>query len=144
MTGPDPADRVARPGDPDLDCHLTGLRLASVVATDSTEHDLEATLTFDTSDAAGWWKDSKTGERVFPERVTELHSTFGFTLEDGWQFLAERLIGRLSAWSADGALIAMTAAPGKFTRLYCLGHPAGEEAVIPRSALPSGSETPNG
>jgi hypothetical protein len=140
----DPDDRVAFPGDPDLDCHLTGLRLASVVATDSSEHDLEATLAFDTSDAAGWWKDSGTGERVFPERVTELNITFGVTLTDGFAFLAERLVRRLSAWSTDRALIAMTAAPGKFTRLYCPGHPAGGEAVIPRSALPSGSEIPNG
>jgi hypothetical protein len=140
----DPDERVAFPGDPDLDCHLTGLRLTSVVATDSTEHDLEATLAFDTSDTAGWWKDSRTGERVFPERVTELNITFGVTLADGFAFLAERLVRRLSAWSTDGALIAMTAAPGKFTRLYCPGHPAGGEAVIPRSALPSGSEIPNG
>ena len=80
---------------------------------------------------------------MFPERVTELHSTFGVTLDDGFQFLAERLVRRLSAWSTDRALIAMTAAPGKFTRLDCPGHPAGEEAVIPRSVLPSRSEIPD-
>jgi hypothetical protein len=141
MTERDLGDLIASPGDPDLDCYLTGLRLTSVVATDGTEYDLEATLSFDTSDATGWWTDSATGEQVYPDRVTELNMTFGLAMAEGFAFLAEDLVRRLSVWSTDRALITMTAAPGKWNFLYCPGHPAGEQAIVPRSALPSERET---
>jgi hypothetical protein len=35
MTGGQIENRIAKPGDPDLDCQLTGLRFASVIATDT-------------------------------------------------------------------------------------------------------------
>lgn len=126
-------DRLAMPGDPDLDCMLTGLRLASIVATDSSEHDVEATLTFDTSGAAGYWTDSATGWTVYPDTVKSLDITFGVSLDSGFVHLAAEMTKRLSAWCADGALIAMTSAPGKWTLLRCPGHPAGGEVPIPRS-----------
>lgn len=126
-------DRIALPGDPDLDCMLTGLRLASMVATETGEYDVEVTLDFDTSEAAGWWIDED-GEQVFPDRVTKLEITYGVVMDEGFEHLAERMTERLGAWGKDRALIAMTSAPGKWTLLRCPGHPAGEQMAIPRSA----------
>ena len=128
-------DRIAKPGDPDLDCFLTGLRLASVVDVgDADGYTVEAALEFDTTGAAGWWIEAATGEQVFPASVTSLRAEFGVWLEPEFAHLAAALLRRLSAWVADGSLIAMTSAPGKWTLLRCPGHPAGAVVVFPRSA----------
>jgi len=124
--------RVAFPGDPGLDCHLTGLRLASVVTVRSQDYDIEAALEFDASEAAGWWVEDATGQRVVPTQVTSLSATFGVKLPDDMGRVADLMLERLSAWASDGALMAMTSAPGKWTLLYCPGHPAGEQVVYPR------------
>ena len=121
-------DRIAKPGDPDLDCFLTGLKLASVVDVgDADGYTVEAALEFDTTGAAGWWIEAATGEQVFPASVTSLRAEFGVWLEPEFAHLAAALLRRLSAWVADGSLIAMTSAPGKWTLLRCPGHPAGAD-----------------
>jgi hypothetical protein len=128
--------RIAKPGDPDLDCFLTGLKLSSVTDLgDADGYTIEARLEFDTSEAAGWWRDAGTGEQFFPDRVTSLSAEFGVTLDAGFEYLGAALLCRLSAWTADCSLIAMTSAPGKWTLLRCPGHPAGAEVVFPRSPV---------
>jgi hypothetical protein len=71
---------------------------------------------------------------VVPDRVTSLAATFGIRMDDGYAHLAQEMVDRLSAWCADGALIAMTAAPRKWTLLHCPQHPAGEIVIYPSSA----------
>ena len=75
------ADIVAVPGDPALDCHLTGLRLTSVVTPGESDYDSECLLLFDTSRASGWWADSTTGERAEVDTVTDLTITFGIDMQ---------------------------------------------------------------
>jgi hypothetical protein len=128
----DIAYRVAKPGDPDLDLELAGLRLASVDAHGGGDYDLEVTAGFDTAEATGWWIEAGTGEKVSPDRVAELTMAFGVKLGDGHGHLAAVMLGRLEAWARDGAAVTMTSAPGKWTLLLCPGHPAGEVMVIPR------------
>jgi len=128
--------RVAMPGDSDLDCHLTGLRLQSVVVMPTDDYDAEVTLAYDTTGAAGWWTDRETGETVFPDRVTSLENCFGLVMESGFTHVLDAMIARLEAWSADGSLLAMTCAPRKWTLLHCPGHPAGTQVVIPRVVIP--------
>ena len=123
--------RVAQPGDTDLDFMVTGLRLASMTALDG-DYDAEAILTFDTSEAAGWWTDSQTGEQHFPDQINHVEITCGFAMLDGYGQLAEEMIRRLGAWGKDRALIAVTSAPHKWTLLRCPQHPAGEVVVLPR------------
>jgi hypothetical protein len=113
------------------------VRLGTIVSAPAAEFDVEVHLDFDTSEAAGWWTDSNTGERVFPDRVTELNSTFGVRMADGYAHLAREMVRRLVEWCADGSLIAMTSAPGKWTLLHCPLHAAGEMVVLPRSSASS-------
>jgi hypothetical protein len=123
---------VAQPGDPDLDCHIFGLRLGPVVVAPVSDYTLEATVEFDASEAAGWWTDTQTGERVFPDKVTEFSYTFGLRLEDGHEYLAAALMERMSAWAKSGALIALTSAPGKWTLLHCPDSPGSSFVVLSR------------
>ncbi len=60
--------RIAKPGNPDLDFHLTGLRVAEIAVLPAGRI-TEITLTFDTSEAAGFWIDSGTRECVFHQRA---------------------------------------------------------------------------
>ena len=124
--------RLAMPGDPDLDMHLTGVRIESVVVMRGTEWDAEVTLTFATAGASGWWRDTENGEIVYPDSVTMLESCFGLRMDSGYELLLEWLIGRLEAWRAEGCALVMTSAPGKWTALQPPGRP-GELAAIPRT-----------
>jgi hypothetical protein len=129
-------DRIAKPGDPGLDCHLTGLRIAALVILPG-DRITERTLTFDTREAAGFWADPETGGRVFPDTVTSLEITAGLGMRPGFRHLADIMLRRLEAWRADAALIALTSAPGKWTLLHCPDHPAGALVPVPRTgALP--------
>jgi hypothetical protein len=121
--------RIARPGDPDLDCHLAGLRLSSVVTSGSDEYTTEAVLEFATADAGGYWTDQATGERVYPDSVTSVSCCFGYAMEPGFEDLAQWQLDVLCAWRDHGSFIEVTCAPGKWTRL----HGAGLTVVIPRS-----------
>jgi hypothetical protein len=125
-------DRIAKPGDPDLDMHLTGLRIASVVTLD-TDGMTEFTVTFATGEAAGFWIDTGTGERVYPDQVTSVDLAAGLAMRPGAGWLLNFMLRRLEAWRADAALVAMTGAPGKWTLLYCPRHPAGEIVPVPRT-----------
>ena len=122
---------VAHPGDPDLDCHLTGLTITDIVT--STDGPLtEAIITFGTSEATGFWNDSLTGERVIPSEVTSVETVFGLRMRPGTRWILDTVMMRLYAWRHDGALVTMTSAPGKWTLLYCPQHPAGEIVPVPR------------
>lgn len=125
-------DRIAKPGDPDLDFHLTGLRVAELVVLPASRM-TEITLTFDTGEAAGFWIDSRTRERVFPDRVSSVEITGGFGMLPGSRWLLDLMIRRLEAWRADRALVAVTMAPGRWTLLHCPQHPAGTMVPIPRT-----------
>jgi hypothetical protein len=127
MTDP----RIAEPADPDLDCHLTGVRIASVVVIRDTGYDAEVTLTFDTTAASGFWRDAD-GGIVYPDTVTSLEAVFGLRMDPGHELLLEWLIARLESWREDGAVLAMTSAPGKWTGLECPER-SGECAAIPRT-----------
>ncbi len=126
--------QVAMPGDPDIDCFLMGLRLTSVVAAQNDEFDQEVMLDFDTTKAVGWWIEPS-GERVYPDPVTRLQSTYGVQMAPGFAHVARQVTAVLSAWAEDSYLITMTSAPGKWTLLCCPGHPAGQYTVIPRSRI---------
>lgn len=127
--------QIAMPDDTDLDCHLAGLRIDEVVATWGGTHDLEGIIKFGTGDAIGWWIDSHTGEKVYPDEVTSSESCFGLDMAPGFKWLLRRQIAILEAWSADRALVVMTSAPGKWTLLTSLGHRAGREVVLPRGEM---------
>lgn len=122
-------DMIAKPGDPELDCHLMGLRLASIAPADTGTYDLECLLLFDTRQAQGSWTDSVTGKRVVPDTVTELTITFGVQMEEGYGHLAAAMLGRLEGWASACVPVEMFSAPGKWTLLRS---PA-DEVVIPRS-----------
>lgn len=70
-------DRIAKPGDPDLDVHATGLRVADLVVM-AAGRMTKVAVTFDTSEAAGFWMEAATGERVFPDTVSSVELTAGF------------------------------------------------------------------
>jgi hypothetical protein len=125
-------DRIAKPGDPDLDFHLTGLRIDELVVLHAAPM-TEITLTFDTSEAAGFWIDSRTRERVFPNTVSTVEITGGFGMLPGSRWLLSLMIRRVEAWRADQALVAVTMAPGKWTLLHCPQHPAGTMVPMPRT-----------
>lgn len=130
--------RLAMPGDPDLDCHLFGLRLKEIVALPGEDYDAEVTITYDITEASGFWTDAATGQRVIPDRVTTLTTTFGLRMLPGFDFMVEDMISRLEAWQRDRSVVALTAAPGKWTVLHCPEHPAGSLVVWPRGDLQSG------
>lgn len=127
-------DRIAKPGDPDLDLHLTGLRVASVVVLPA-DGLTEVAIDFATDGAAGFWVDPSTGERFFPDRVTMVEITGGFGMKPGSRWLLDVMIGRLEAWRSDAALVAATGAPGKWTLLHCPQHPEGAMVPMPRAEL---------
>lgn len=124
--------QVAKPGDPGLDIHITGLRIAELVVLPADQVTRLA-VTFDTSEAAGFWIDSSTGERVIPDTVTSYEITAGLRVAPGYELLLHMMISRLEAWQADRSLITSTSAPGKWTLLHCPGHPAGGMVPIPRT-----------
>ena len=128
MTDP----RLAAPGDPDLDCHLTGVRIAEVVVLRDTGYDAEVNLTFDTSAASGFWRDAQDGEIFYPDTVTSLEAVFGLRMDPGYELLLEWLIGRLEMWRENETGLVMTSAPGKWTVLHPPGRP-DEMAPIPRT-----------
>lgn len=126
---------VAQPGDPDLDLHLIGLRIAELVVLPNDEM-TDLVLTLDTRESAGFWTDSSTGERFYPDTVTSCAITAGLRMEPGYEYLLDMMIARLEAWKADKELITVTGAPGRWTLLYCPGHPAGQTVPIPRTGAP--------
>lgn len=128
MIGDDIANLIATPGDEHLDCCLIGLRIESLVLNWHGRDRVEGILTFATGDAIGWWADSVTGERVIPDSVTSTEACFGVTMAPGFGFIARKMMARLEAWQADGALVSMTAAPGKWTLLRA----SGQQVVLPR------------
>src|SRR5262249_42649881 len=127
--------RIAKPGDSDLDFHLTGLRVAELLVL-HTGRMTEITLTFDTSEAAGFWIDPRTHERVFPDTVSSVEITRGFGMLPGSRWLLTLMIRRVEAWRANHALVAVTMAPGKWTLLHCPQHPAGTMVPMPRTCAP--------
>ena len=132
MTAAFTDSRLAMPGDPDLDMHLTGVRIESVVVVRDTEWDAEVTLTFATEGASGWWRDTGDGEIVYPDSVTTLEAVFGLRMDAGYELLLEWLIGRLESWREEGCALTTTSAPGKWTALHPPDRP-GELAAIPRT-----------
>src|ERR1700722_10168688 len=131
-------DRVARPGDPDLDLHVTGLRITEVVIL-AGAYMTEFTVTFDASGGGGYWSEAATGEGGFPDRMTRCEITAGLVMQPGFGWLLDLMLGRLEAWRADGALVAVTGAPGKWTLLHSPRHPAGPMVLVPRGGLRDGS-----
>jgi len=130
--------RVAQPGDPDLDCHLTGLHLSSVIPADTGTYDLECLLIFDTTGAAGFWADAATGETASLARVTELTITFAVRMDAGYAAIAELMAARLQSWAETGVPLEMTAAPGKWTLLRS----PTDVVPVPRGAGEDGGDAP--
>ncbi len=131
-------DRIAKPGDPDLDFHLTGLRVAELVVVEAAQA-TEITLTFDTSEAAGWWVDYPAGERFYPDTVESVEVFGGFGMKPGSRWLLNLMIRHVEAWRADRALVVVTMAPEKWALLYCPGHPAGTMVPFPRTVSGDGT-----
>lgn len=128
---------IAQPGDRDLDCHLTGLRLASLAA-DTRAWDLDCILLFDTRQAAGSWLDQATGEWVPQDSVTELTIVFGLQMEEGFGHVAGQILDRLNGWAVACVPVEMVAAPGKWTLL----RGPDDDVPIPRGA-PTGKDSPD-
>jgi hypothetical protein len=118
--------RIAWPGDPGLDCHLACLRLASIVR-DPGFH-AGGVLTFDTTEAGGWWISAGSSEKVYPDEVTSLDISFGVDMNGGHEAVAEAMMRRLAGWCAERRMIELTSAPGKWSLLR-----SGTEMVpVPR------------
>jgi hypothetical protein len=66
--------RVANPGDPDLDLHLSGLLIASYLMLPAGPDAAEFVIAYHTSLATGWWLTP--AGRFVPERVTAASHTF--------------------------------------------------------------------
>lgn len=109
-------DLIARPGDLDLDCHLTGLRLTAVTESPAGDYQFEAALGFDTAAADGWWVEPD-GSRFQPDRITHFSICFGYDVHPGYELHGMLQMSRLRQWRDEGALVRMTAAPGKWTLL---------------------------
>jgi hypothetical protein len=125
-------ERIAKPGDPDLDLHLTGLRIAALVI-NYDKRMTEVLITFDTSEAAGFWINHSTGERFIPETVTSVDISGGIGMTPGNEWLLSFMVDRLTAWEASGALITVASSPGKeWQLLYSPLHPDGEIVPFPR------------
>lgn len=124
------AAKIALPGDPDLDCHLTGLRIQAVISAPD-DFGTEVILTFATEAASGWWVDSATGRRVQLTRIRELEAVYGIKMRPGWGILALAMTTRLEAWRDDRAPVEMTSAPGRWALLNSPGHPVGSQVVLP-------------
>ncbi len=103
----------------------------------------EVAVTFDSSEAAGFWIEAAPGERVFPDTVSSVELTAGFGMLPGSRWLLDLMIRRLEAWRANRSLVAVTMAPGKWTLLHCPQHPAGTMVPIPRTD-PSDREAADG
>jgi hypothetical protein len=121
-------DLVARPADTDLDCHLTGLRLTSVVESPFGDYSAEAVLGFDGSDAHGWWVSAGETERSDIRRVTSFEMGFGIDMQPGYEHLAGYMLARLRSWRDTGTVIEVTCAPGRWTLLSS----GSEQVVVPR------------
>lgn len=115
-------DLTARPGDPDLDCCLTGLRIAGLV----TSGGGDLVLALCDMDAAGW--------RTLADGSVTSPSGLGFALSLAvpetdlvpreWQDAI------LRAWAQSGAYVTLTSARG---RLTVLRGADGRTVVLPRS-----------
>lgn len=119
-------DLIARPGDPALDCHLTGLRLSAVIESPTGGYQFEATLGFDGSEASGWWVSD--GERADIAEVTRLDISYGYDVLPEYELHAMLQRSRLREWRDTGAVIEMTSAPGKWTLLSS----GDQRVVVPR------------
>jgi hypothetical protein len=122
----------AAPGDANLDLHLTGLRVRDVVVADVAPRRVDVVITFDTSQARGWW-DGVNGERVTLDVVDEFQACFGLRLLPGVRVL-DQMVDRLQAWRAAGTDLAMTSAPGRDSMLSAAGYRSGGIVVVPREA----------
>ena len=123
---------IARPGDPDLDTHLSGLRLTSVTRTSWPGMHADLILQFSLDDAGGWWADEKSGRRRTPGGGMSFMLAAGMELLPGCEGLADDLTADLQHWAHSGAFIEMTSAPGRFTMLR-----SGRQKIfLPRSGEP--------
>lgn len=122
-----PGDRVAWPGDPGLDAHLSGLRINEILVPDAGR--TEMMMVFDATIAVGYWIQTETGDRLIPDDTTYI--TAIFIVPPGYRRWFDGIIAKLQAWQAAGELVALTAAPGKWTLLHCPGYPPGPSVVIP-------------
>jgi len=113
---------VAFPRDPDLTCHLTGLKLTSVVTLGR-----ETLLRFSVADAAGWW-----AGQSMPVRE---HGHFELVVPwpGGIPEAVARMTGRLEVWRDRGTLLELAQAPGRLTWLSDgPRHGIGEHVLLPR------------
>ena len=125
-------DWTAQPGDPALDLHLTGLRVAAVVIVPLTDT-IDVVITFDTSQAAGFQADPGTGTQARLGMVTHTGIAASFSKCPASQQMVHIAADWLEAWRADAAPVELTMAPGKWTRLHCPDHPAGSTIPLPRT-----------
>jgi hypothetical protein len=120
---------VAQPGDPDLDCDVSGLTVTAVVA---QGREILARLT----GGHGRWTDRDTGEQVsgVVQVVTELQANFAGDMPED---LFAALIVRLERWRDRAVPLRMCAAPGRVSLLVADG---GDFLPWPRRWPPPESE----
>lgn len=112
----DPADRVAKPGDPDLDYDLDGVTITAVIAADEPRELLVRTI-----GGYGWWIDTATGERVdFPPGDPDACVRDGemgacMPTMPGW--LWRRYVATLERWRDQATPLRIVSAPGRATLL---------------------------
>lgn len=105
---------VAMPGDPDLNCYLTGVRIRAI-ADLSEPHWMEIMLSLDTSHAAGWYG--------HPPQAWEPGDDVPITLAAAaeiprrYRRAHAAMMAVLARWQDEGTPLVMTSAHGRFTRL---------------------------
>lgn len=100
----EPADRVAQPGDPDLDCDIHDVTLTAVVALNEEREVLIRAV-----GGSGRWN----GVQVAEVASLDYRCRLPDTPDDWWR----RYIGQLEEWRDTGTLLRMCCAPGRVTSL---------------------------
>jgi hypothetical protein len=103
-------DCVALPGDPELDCDLTGIVVVSVVSLDAGQE-----ILIRLTGGTGRWMFSDTGESVDVANVTsaDLRARFVGMPDRLWR----DIVGQLECWRDAATSLWFGAAPGKASAL---------------------------
>ena len=104
------ATRIARPGDPDLDCDLTGMTILSVVVADASREILLFAV-----GGCGTWVDDTTGDLVDVPCVD--HAEVTVRLPDMPPDVFAGYVAQLERWRAAATRLRMCSAPGRATLL---------------------------
>ena len=101
-------DRLAKPGDPDLELDLSGVILDSVMRLgDEIVFGWHGGLGVMTSD------DGVTGDSMNVGGT----AAFGYKMDPGYEHLLDRIVARLEEWRVEGTMLRLTCAPGRYSVL---------------------------